>query len=154
MAQCLTKFHGEVEYSEDATFHFANGLFGFESETRFLPVEVPAARPIVFLQSLASPGLCFVTLPILVVDQNYRLAVKPEDLAEVELPEDRQPVIGEDVLCLAILTIQKSGPTTANLLAPVMVNLRNRKAVQAISLETGYSHRHIFLEPSRETVCS
>src|SRR5579859_4877441 len=106
MPKCLTKYHGEVEYSDAAIFEFPHGLFGFEAETRFLPIEIPAARPIVFLQSLATPSLCFVALPVFVVDRQYRLAMSSDDLAELELPVDRPAIIGEDVLCLVLVTIQ------------------------------------------------
>ncbi|SRR5579871_2985442 len=154
MATCLTKFHGEIEYTAESVWSFPEGLFGFESETQFLPLEVPTLRPLVFLQSLSNPGLCFVTMPVLVVDQNYQLSVSPEDIAELDLPEGQSPRIGEDLLCLAILTIQKGRPTTANLMAPVLVNLKNRKAMQVISADSHYSHRHVFVEPKPEAVCS
>jgi flagellar assembly factor FliW len=45
-------------------------------------------------------------------------------------------------MCLAILTVPKEGPVTANLLAPVVVNLATRVAVQAVRADTMYSHRH------------
>jgi flagellar assembly factor FliW len=154
MPKCRTKSHGEIEYSEDVLICFPEGLFGFEHETRFLPIEVPALHPILFLQSVQRPGLCFVTLPILVVDPAYRLTLAPADLELADLQADRQPVIGDDVLCLAILTIHKEGPATANLIAPLTVNLRNRKAVQALVCEGEYSHRHVFPASAPEAVCS
>jgi flagellar assembly factor FliW len=154
MPNCLTKYHGEVEYSEAAVFEFARGLFGFEHETRFLPIEIPAARPIVFLQSLSTPGLCFVALPVFVVDRQYRLSLTVEDLSELGLPTGRPVEIGEDVLCLALITIQPGRPTTANLMAPLVVNLGTRQAMQALSAEDEYSHQHIFLQPVEEAVCS
>jgi flagellar assembly factor FliW len=132
--------------------HFPAGLFGFESETRFLPIEVPALRPILFLQSVQRPDLCFVTMPILVIDPGYRLGLSPAELELAGLPDNRQPAIGEDVLCLAILTLRKSGPTTANLIAPLVINLRSRKAVQALMCDSDYSHRHVF-PAAREAVC-
>jgi flagellar assembly factor FliW len=126
-------------YEEDAVFHFPHGLPGFEEETRFLPIEQPYTRPILFLQSLRQSGLCFITLPVRVVDPEYRLAVPPEDLDLLELPLHRQPKVGSEVLCLTILTIRPGEPTTANLLAPVVVHLGSRRAVQAVSAEPAYS---------------
>lgn len=64
-----------------------------------------------------------------------------EDLALLELPAERRPRIGDDVLCLAAIALRETGPT-ANLLAPIVVNLANRKAVQAVAPESSYSHRH------------
>jgi flagellar assembly factor FliW len=154
MPQSLTKYHGEMEYDEQAVLHFARGLFGFEAETRFLPIDQPAMRPLVFLQSLSTPDLCFISLPVFVVDGEYSLSLRPEDLGAVGLPSDRQPLIGTDVLCLAIVRIQQGGPTTANLLAPVVVNRRNSQAIQAVSLNQKHTHQALLPAPSEELVCS
>jgi flagellar assembly factor FliW len=88
------------------------------------------------------------------VDREYQLALSPEDLELLEFPATVQPRIGDDVLCLALVTIQEGRPTTANLLAPVVVNLRNYRSVQAISTRLGYSHQHPFLETAEEALCS
>ena len=154
MPQCHTKYHGEMEYNERAALLLPDGLFGFEAETRFLTIEQPALRPLVFLQSLTTPDLCFISLPVLVVDKEYHLAIKGEDLESVGLPSDRQPLIGKDVLCLAIVHIQPGGPTTANLLAPVVVNRQNSKAIQAVSLNHNHTHQAALPAPSEEPVCS
>jgi flagellar assembly factor FliW len=152
MPSCLTRHHGEIEYDDGALIRFAEGLPGFEDEREFLPIEVPSARPIVFLQSVHSRDLCFVTLPVFTIDPGYELLLSPESLRALGLPEARQPRIGEDVLCLAIVTIQEDGPTTANLMAPVVMCLRTHRAVQAIRDDDAYSHRHVFLEQA--VVCS
>ena len=154
MPKCLTKSHGEIEYSEDVVMHFPEGLFGFESETRFLPIEVPGLHPLLFLQSVDRQALCFITLPILVIDPAYRLTLSPADLELAGMPPGHQPAIGEDVLCLAILTLHKDAPATANLIAPLVMNLRTRQAVQAIVCEGEYSHQHIVPASSPEAVCS
>jgi flagellar assembly factor FliW len=61
-------------------------------------------------------------------------------------------VIGREALCLVVLSMREGGPT-ANLLGPVLINLRNRKAVQAVSMAPGYSHQHA-LEGKGDPVCS
>ena len=154
MLKCLTKYHAEIEYEEHAALHFPRGLFGFEAETRFLTIEKPALRPLVFLQSLATRELCFICLPVLVVDQEYSLSLRPEDLDAVGLPSGRRLVIGTDVLCLVIVRIQQGGPTTANLLAPIVVNLRNSRAIQAVSLNQKHTHQAPLPAPSEDLVCS
>lgn len=154
MPQCLTKYHGETDYDEAASLHFPRGLFGFEAETGFLLIDQPALRPLVFLQSLSTPDLCFVSLPVFMLDGEYSLSLRPEDLLAVGLRSDRQPEIGADVLCLAIIRIQPGGPTTGNLLAPVVVNRQNSKAIQAISLNQKYTHQAPLPAPCEEPVCS
>jgi flagellar assembly factor FliW len=142
MPRIETSSFGAVEYTDDAVFEFPAGVPGFEDQCRFLPIERPAYLPLLFLQSLDPAGPCFITLPVLVVDPAYRLAVEPEERTLLGLAGDREPVIGADVLCLAILTVTGQGPATANLLSPVVVNMKTRVAVQIVQSESGYSHRH------------
>src|SRR5574340_516451 len=153
MPLCDTKYQGTLEYDTASVMDFPLGLFGFESENKFLPLEPPGAAPIVLLQSIATPQLCFITLPVLVVDPGYRLAISPEDLQTLGRPAGRQPRIGEDVLCLALITIKPGRPTTANLLAPLIVDLKTMRAVQAISTDASYSHQQAFLPAEEEVAC-
>jgi flagellar assembly factor FliW len=147
-----TTSFGTIFYALESVFEFPHGLPGFEERRRFVPVQNPRIAPIVSLQSLEVPSLCFITLPILVVDPQYRLQILEQDLEALEFPVDFEPRIGDDVLCLAILSIRPTG-TTANLLAPVVVNLKNYKAVQAVSAENNYSHQHpLFAQEA--SVCS
>lgn len=138
MPQFATKHFGAVEYQPESVFEFPAGLPGFEQETRFLPIEQPSSYPVVFLQSLNRPELCFITLPVRVVDPNYRPAIAAEDLQALGVAQDRQPEIGREVLCLAIVSVAEDRAPTANLLAPVVVNLKTRRGVQAIQTGSGY----------------
>jgi flagellar assembly factor FliW len=151
MPETETTNFGTISFAPESVFEFPNGLPGFEERHQFLPVQNPQTAPILFLQSLDEPSLCFTTLPIWVVDPQYQLRIMEQDLEVLEFPADYQPRIGSDVLCLAVLTIRKTG-TTANLLAPVVVNLKNYKAVQAVTPESGYSHRHL-LFPQEAAAC-
>ena len=63
-----TKNFGRVEYGADSALEFPRGLPGFENRRGFLPLHQPENDPLLFLQSLEEPGLCFVTVPVLVVD--------------------------------------------------------------------------------------
>jgi flagellar assembly factor FliW len=134
-----TKNFGRVEYEAEAALEFPRGLPGFEERRGFLPLHQPENDPLIFLQSLEDPELCFVTIPVQVVDPAYRLAAEAEDLAAIGLPPG--PRIGDEAFCFAVLSIREEGPT-ANLLAPVVVNPVTRKCVQAVAPSSGYSHRH------------
>lgn len=142
MPQFVTNQFGPIEYTEEAAWEFPHGLPAFEDQTRFLPIEPPVYAPIVFLQSLIRPELCFLALRVGDLLPDYRLNVSSDDLAALDLEATRQPTIGEEVLCLVILSVTGNQPPTANLLAPVVVNQRNRRAVQAVRMDTAYSHQH------------
>jgi flagellar assembly factor FliW len=139
MPSCHTRDFGPAEYSEDSVIRMQRGPFGFENESGFVLIHRPELYPLVSLQSVSTPGLCFLALPVFVVDSRYDLRLTPEDAAVIAVRE--RPAIGTEVLCLALLTVHPEGPT-ANLLAPVVVNLNSRAALQCLNTEEGYSHQH------------
>jgi flagellar assembly factor FliW len=98
-------------------------------------VEQPATAPILFMQSLEVPDLCFLMAPLSALDPGYELSMTPEDRNRLGLAPD-----GE-MQCLAILSAPENGPMTANLLAPVVINLSTRRAVQAVRADSRYSHQ-------------
>ena len=149
MPRILTKCFAEIEYSDTCLYCFPEGLPGYEREKAFVFLNRPDSHPLMFMQSAQTPDLCFVLLPIFVVDRAYRLSLDDEDLERLRLPVTHQPRIGEDILCAAILCSRGNGdPPTANLLAPVVVNIRDRIGIQAIQTQSGYSHRHPLPAPA------
>lgn len=122
---------GDIESDPQCELLFPAGLPGFEEQRRMLPVEIPAQRPLLYLQSLDSAEICFVALPVYVIDPEFQLRISDEERSLLQLPEDRDPVIGADVLCVVLL--MRSGRTVqANLNAAVVINLHNRRGVQCV----------------------
>ncbi len=154
MPELDTKHIGRISYAEKDVLEFPAGLPGFERERTFLPVEVVAAKPLILLQSMTTPGLCFMTLPVLSIDPGYRLNMAREDLRTIGLAEDVQPVIGADVVCVAIVSMSEDKPPTINLLAPLVVNMKTGRGVQAIQVDSSYSHQHEVPAPEPEVSCS
>jgi flagellar assembly factor FliW len=152
--QISTVRFGLLEYPEDAVIHFPSGIPAFETETRFLAVERPDALPIIFLQSLQVPSLCFLTLPVMAIDPGYRLMACAEDLALLGYPTDQQPDIAGDLTCLAVLTIPENGVPTANLMAPILIRRDTRVGVQAVQVDSPYSHQTPLFPKPEETRCS
>lgn len=140
MPQIHTTYFGELDYTDGTVFHFPYGLPGFEHEHAFLFLKQPHTEPLLFLQSLGNPQLCFILLPILVIEENYKVNLDAEDLAALHFPPGRQPRIGEEILCAAIVSTGEE--PTANLMAPVVVNLKEQIGLQAIQADSPYSHRH------------
>lgn len=138
MGRCQTKEFGEVDYDESAVVHFPAGLPAFEKETRFLLIEQAETAPVVFLQSLTTPQLLFLALPARFIDPAFRLEMVPEEREVLGLGPDSGTVEGEDLISLAILTVREGAPVTANLLAPVVIGARTRRALQVIQPDSGY----------------
>lgn len=134
-----SRWLGEIESDPQSELCFPAGLPGFENERMMLPVEIPAQRPLVYLQSLRDPEICFAAFPVFVIDSRFRLRLSEDERFALELPEDCDPIIGADVLCLALL-ISCAGEVRANLNAPVVINLHNSRAIQCVSFGTTTSY--------------
>ena len=149
MPSVETKYFGILTYAEESVFNFPQGLPAFEDEKTFVLIEAghrealpePAA-PLIFLQSMARAGLCFAAFPIQAVDRQYELAIAPEDLESLGLDAARQPVLGREVMALALLSVNDELLATANLMAPVVLNVTVRRGLQAIRWDSRYSHQH------------
>ena len=104
-----------------------------------LAVEVPAQRPLVYLQSVEKPEVCFVSLPVRIIRPDFQVALSEEDRATLHIADDSTVRIGEDILCLALL-FPSNGALEANLGAPLVVNLHNLRCVQSqgVENEPGY----------------
>jgi len=153
MPHILTKYFGSIEYREADVVRFPSGLPAFEQETEFVLIEPPSVAPMVFLQSLQQSSLCFLSLAILAIDPDYSLAVTAEDLQSLHLEPGRQPGIGGEIACLALLAVAENGRITANLLAPIVIDRASRRAVQAIRIDSTYSHQYQVAAPMGD-VCS
>jgi flagellar assembly factor FliW len=138
MPVALTRDFGELAYEPAQEWHFAHGLPGFEDQNHFILIERPGFAPIVFLQSLKNPGLCFLAVSVWIADPAYQVGITPDDLDALGLSGQPQP--GDETLCLAILSRGGDG-FTANLLAPVVCNPLTRGAMQAVRADAIYSHR-------------
>ncbi|MGH9592070.1 MAG: flagellar assembly protein FliW [Bryobacteraceae bacterium] len=144
MPLIITERFGALEYQDGATLHFPGGLPGFGDRRHFVLVEQSDLAPLVFLQSLESLDLCFLALPVQVVDASYDASVGPDDLETLAIAPSDRPFY------LTLVAAAENGRLTANLLAPVVINPRTRVAVQAVRSDTRYSHQH----PLEELVCS
>jgi flagellar assembly factor FliW len=153
MPHVQTRFFGELEFQSEALFCFPSGLPGFEDHRTFVFLKKPGLEPMMFLQSLESRNLCFILLPVRAIVENFQLELTPDEVRQIGLPAERAPVIGEDILCAALICTGEGDVPTANLMAPVVVNLHNNIGMQVIHAESRYSHRHALLPRDAPSPC-
>jgi flagellar assembly factor FliW len=131
-----------MNYEPDSVLLLPRALPGFAREHEFVILQQQEHFPLVYMQSLSTPDLCFLALPVLSVEHEYDLCLAEEDAHLLDLP--RSPLIGREALCLVLVAAHKTTPT-ANLLAPIVVNLRTRRTAQCLNPEGAYSHQHELL---------
>lgn len=124
---------GDLTVPADSVITFPSGLIGFPRFTRYVMLE--HKPPFSWLQSLDTPDLAFVVVDGLEFGENY-LVQPPFGDSVCDLKE-------EDEFAILVIVTMRPNPqdSTANLKAPLFVNLRNRKGVQVIYDTSAYSTR-------------
>ena len=104
---------------------FTRPIIGFESFTQFCLLSelsgFPDESPLVWLQSLQSPGLAFVLTQPAYFNMPYSIELPDDCLVALELePAHTRP---EDLQVFTLVTIPDGKPelATTNLLAPVII---------------------------------
>jgi len=117
-----------VSAEELPELSFVRPLPGFGDLRRFVLVELPAGDGALFeLRSLEEPAVRFLAAAPTAFFPDYAFDLGEDDCAELGLTDEA------DALVLVLLTMgQDAAATTANLLAPVVVNARTRQAAQVI----------------------
>ena len=128
-----TKF-GDLEVPEASVITFPTGLIGLPSAKRFVMFEYKA--PFSWLHSVDDPGLAFVVVNGF--EFGPELTFKPPyGDKDIDLQQ------GDEFAILVIVTVRTDPrQTTANLKAPLFVNLKNRKGLQIIYDDPRLSTRY------------
>ena len=133
-----TRFFGDMECPREAVIRFPDGIQPFP-DTDFVVISKPEDA-VIYLQSTNCEGLCFIAVPVQVVEPAYFHQIPPWFLDSIGARPDQAN--GQGLTSLAILTVPGEGPITANMLAPVVINPATNKGVQAVRTDQRYSHAH------------
>ena len=116
---------------------FSQGLPGFPGPRRFALMRWGAADgPYSLLVDLDDPDVRFLVMPPVVFFPDYVVDLDDAVAAKVHLDD------AADCLLLVIVTLgNRPEEATANLLGPVVVNMRTREGVQAVLSDSGHGTR-------------
>jgi flagellar assembly factor FliW len=139
---------GEIEVKSDDVYTFANGLAGFEEYRQFVIVQPDPNVPFSYLQSVEESSLSLLVANpfIFFPDYDFELADSAVEALNV--------MKREDVTVWTVITLGKSiADTTANLLAPLVLNTKERLGRQIILHQKQYQTKHkLFSDSPSEKV--
>ena len=129
-----TSRFGEVEVDQSRVITMTSPFLGFPESRRFFLQPHGGESPFMWLQSMEEKGLAFVVISPALLFPNYCPPIAGYVKDELEVGDDK------DLDLLVILTVPKGRPQdmTANLLAPVLVNIKTRLARQILLDPTKY----------------
>ena len=132
-----------LEIAPDQVLTIPEGLVGIDGYDQYAIVEDWRIAPCRWLQSLDDPALAFVVVDPHLLDEDYGAEIGGEEARELRIEDPGQADLW------AIVTINEDPRhSTANLLAPVVVNRQKQLGKQAILNDSHYSLHHPLIPPS------
>lgn len=129
---------GRFTVREEQIITFTSGLRGFSQFHRYVLIERPQELPFLWLLSVDNPDLALVVMDPAELVADYQVQVSDavlKDLAAETL---------DDLRVLVILTIPpgRAQDATANLRAPLLLNLNAARGKQVVLDYLAYSQAH------------
>jgi flagellar assembly factor FliW len=130
-----TERFGDITLPEDRVIYFQAPIFGFEQSLEYVMLDHSEESPFKWLQSVTEPALAFVVTNPKLFGIPYEFEISDDVADQLSLTQ------AEDAMVLSIINIPQDNPgeMTANLLGPIIVNQKMRKALQIVLNNTDYS---------------
>lgn len=140
------KYFGNVSYESSDIIQINNGLIGFDSYTKYLPLSFHEENNfMISLQSLEEESLSFILMDPFQLFPEYAPDLTEQDMEELKIDSL------EDVVFYAICVIRDTtASSTVNLKAPLVINLANRTAKQVILEQPEYTFQHTLAQATKK----
>jgi len=139
-----TRF-GEIDVPEGEVVHLPSGLIGFPELKQYVLLDHEKESPFKWFQSLEDGAIAFVLIDPLLFNPEYVAEVADAELAELDVQTE------EDLVISVIVTVPSNPQNmTANLKAPLIFNLKNRRGKQVILNTSSYTTRHNIMDEVRK----
>ena len=141
MLKVKTSRFGELEINEADLIDLPAGLIGFPELKKYVLLDHDKDSPFKWLQSLDDGSMAFVLINPLLFKPDYTVEVTEAEIGDLSLESE------EDAVISAIVTMPSNPQNmTANLKAPLIFNLKNRKGRQVILNNSEYTTRHNIMD--------
>lgn len=139
--QLETTRFGVINYTEDDLYYFENGIPGFKDEKSYLLITVEES-PFMYLQSVTTEAMSFIVASPFDFFKQYEFTLPANILEELKLADET------DVKIVNIVNIKDElTSATINLGAPIVLNTKDRLAMQYILADGRYAiHQPLFGE--------
>ncbi|AEF83106.1 flagellar assembly protein FliW [Leadbettera azotonutricia] len=130
-----TKAKGLIEVDERQKITFPHGLLGFETLKDYVLFDAES-QPYYWLQSLDSEQVAFIIINPFLFRPDFEANIDNEELKAIGIADPGKALI------FSIVTIPPSGPMTANLQGPLVINRDSRQGLQVILTDQRWKTKH------------
>lgn len=143
--EIMTRDFGRLEIEKSDIISFKSGLPGFDNLEDFVLLPLGEESPFIVMQSVDDPDIAFVTVEPGNLMQNYEFEIN--DKTEKELKIEKI----SDLLILNIITLKDEiKKSTANLSAPIVINIEDKLGKQVILDDQRYQVRYEIFASAEE----
>jgi flagellar assembly factor FliW len=129
---------GQLTVGDDERIVIPQGLLGFPEYKQYCLVDPGDDTLILWLQSLDNPNIAFPLLEPKIFKPEYAARLSAAELRDLKLENINQSAV------FSILTIPEDvSQMTANLKAPLVINLKAQIARQVVLQENEYTIKHV-----------
>jgi len=141
--QIHTVNFGTLEVQEDKIISFKQGVPGFPQIHRFVRLDFEDLKPFQYLQALDEPPIALLVVNPFCFDPSYAFVLSKSDMEDIQTTDTKETSV------YVVVTIPDDPEqATINLMAPIVVNEKQRCAKQVILHDSGYSVKHpLFKSP-------
>ncbi len=125
--ELISPIHGKITYEKNEIIHFEKGLPGFNGLKKYVIKQVEEESPFSILQSIEDEEIGFIIISPFFIKDNYEVKLSDEIIKNLNLEGP------DEALLYSIVTLNsKIEDITANLKAPIVINIKNKKGEQYI----------------------
>ncbi len=136
---------GNLEVPEDKIITFKEGVPGFPQIHRFAILEMDDLKPFQYLQALDDPPIALFVINPFMIDPTYEFRLTDSDM------EDLSSKNAAELAVYAVATIPEDpSQATLNLMAPIVINDKDRCGKQVILHESKYSVKQPLLSANQD----
>ena len=133
-----TKKFGTVDVNKNAIFNFVSPIIGFNEHKNYTIIDYKPDSPFKWLQSMEDMDLAFPVTLCSFFNIDYQFDIPDEEAQKLDIQNP------DDVFVCNIANIHMSNPqgATINMLAPIVINIKNKKAMQLVLKNTDFQVRY------------
>lgn len=135
--EMISPIHGNITYNLDEVIKFEKSIPGFEGMNNFILKDADEDSPFKILQSIDDVNVGFVLISPFNVEQSYEIKLTDELIERLDIIDN------SDVVLYSLVTLNsKVENITANLRAPLVINIKEKKGEQFIVDKEIYKIKH------------
>lgn len=134
-----TKYLEDVEVFEEDIISFPYGLLGFENHHKFVILDIPGNNHFKLLQDVNHSYLGFLLISPWDFFNDYEMDIPDESLSKIGI----NPIHDNKIEVYNIVTVSGTfQESTTNLIAPIVINSRDKIGKQFILNDSIYTTKH------------